>query len=112
MYNISTKHIAIGTEKKTYHFTQQKDILASHQEDPARDIGVQVSSIDSFNGILENEVRCNIARTEVRRRGFSEWQCNSYRIDPSFARLQSVSSHHAEQVQVFLYSRSGVCISN
>lgn len=45
----------------TNHFTQQKDVLATHEEDAARDIGVEVTGIDSFDGILEDEVCCTIA---------------------------------------------------
>jgi hypothetical protein len=40
-----------------YHFTQQKNVLATHEEDAARDIGVEFSGVNALNGILKNKVR-------------------------------------------------------
>jgi hypothetical protein len=50
----------------TYHFSQQKDVLAAHEEDSARDISVKLSSVDAFNGILKNKVRYEISPTRMR----------------------------------------------
>jgi hypothetical protein len=41
----------------TYHFTQQQYVLTTDEEDPARDISVEFSGVDSFDSILENKVR-------------------------------------------------------
>lgn len=61
----ASSHQTLGTGRQmlmvTNHFTQQKDVLATHEEDATRDIGVEVTGIDSFNGILEDEVCCTIA---------------------------------------------------
>lgn len=49
-------HMRIANVLSTYHFAQKEDILATHEEDSARDIGVKVSSVDSLNRILQNKV--------------------------------------------------------
>jgi hypothetical protein len=49
----------------TYHFAQQEDVLATHEEDSARDISVKLSSVDPLNGILKNKVRYKFAPTEM-----------------------------------------------
>jgi hypothetical protein len=59
-----TRHlllVRISSDPSTYHLAQQKDILAAHEEDSARDIGVKLSSVDSLNRILQNKVRYKFA---------------------------------------------------
>lgn len=40
----------------TYHFAQQEHVLTAHEEDSTWNVGVKLSGIDPFNGILENKV--------------------------------------------------------
>lgn len=40
-----------------YHFTQQEHVLTAHEEDSTWNVGIKLSGIDPFNGILENKVR-------------------------------------------------------
>jgi hypothetical protein len=45
----------------TYHFAQQEHVLSAHEEDSTWDVGVKLSGINSFDGILENKVRYKFA---------------------------------------------------
>jgi len=87
----------VKSTKSTYHFTQQEDVLTPHEEDPARDIGVEISSIYALNSILENKVRYEAAREAGKTKFLRTMMRWSYRTGPSFARHRPISSRHAKQ---------------
>lgn len=94
----------------TYHFAQQEHILTAHDKDPSLDIGVQLPSINSFDGILEHKVCCK-ERASCEKMTCRVVTRHSYRIGPSFARRRSVSSRRARQEPVSLQAASVSWIS-
>jgi len=51
----------------TYHFTQQEHILSTNDKDTARNISIQLTSVDALNRLLENKVCCINVRQRTRQ---------------------------------------------
>jgi len=68
--------------RRPYDLAQQQNVLASHKEYASADVCVDVLDKDSFNCVLEDEIRCHDSSLAVCYAA-SPRVFEAYRIDPN-----------------------------